>query len=282
MSQRRISASARLTRLCHVALALGTSLIAAVVPSRALAETNASCIQAAEKGQDARDRGALRVARAYFVQCAADECPKSMRGDCVHWLDEVDASLPSIVVGAKDAGGADLFDVRVKVDGAAVEDVASGRPIVLDPGPHVVRFERGKTPGGEVREVKVLLRTGERNRSVVTTLQGARDAAAAPPASGKEGGGDIPTSTWILGGAGLLSLGSFGTFALLGAQEKSRLRNTCSPACSDGDVAGLRTDYLVADISLAVGVVALGIASYFLLTREQRRTDHRLARTLWK
>jgi len=202
-----------------------------------------------------------------------------MRVDCAHWLEEVDSSLPSIVVGAKDAGGGDLFDVRVKVDGEPVDDLASGRPIVLDPGPHVVRFERGKAPDLEVREVKLLLRTGERNRAVLATMQVTRDARPSAP-KGESGG--IPTATWLFGGVGLLALGSFGTFAILGGQEKSRLRDTCSPGCTDRDVATVRGDYIVADISLGVGVVALGVATYFLLTSEPRRADQRLARTIWK
>jgi hypothetical protein len=259
------------------------ALAASMMPARASAlEPGAVCVQAAEKGQDARERGALRTARAHFVTCAADACPKAMRVDCARWLEELDASIPTIVVGARDGSGADLFDVRVKVDGEPVEDVQAGRPIVLDPGPHVVRFERGKPPSVEVREMKVLLRTGERNRSVVATMVGREGPVPAETDAGKASHvSTVPTASWIFGGIGVLALGSFGTFAVLGAQEKSRLRNTCSPTCSDSEVSTLRTDYLVADISLGVGIVALGLATYFLLTKSGP-TDQRLARTIWK
>lgn len=277
VSDRRPTAPLRATRIATTSFAL---LVGSVVPSRALADGSLACVQAAEKGQDARDRGALRAARAHFVQCAADACPRPMRVDCAHWLEQVDSSLPSIVVGAKDASGVDLFDVRVKVDSEPVDDMVSGRPIVLDPGPHVVRFERGKAPDVEVREVKVLLRTGERNRAVLATMQGASDAALRAPKG--ESAGGVPTATWIFGGIGLLALGSFGTFAILGGQEKSRLRDTCSPGCTAQDVATLRGDYLVADISLGVGIVAIGLATYFLLANAPRPADQRLARTIWK
>jgi hypothetical protein len=268
-------------------LVLASSLAAA----SASAQAGATCVKASESGLDARDRGALRTARAHFVKCAAETCPKAMRVDCARWLDEVEASLPSIVVGAKDARGADLFDVRVKVDGEAVEDVQAGRPFVLDPGPHVVRFERGAPPDVETQDVKVLLRTGERNRAVTATMGAPHRPPidAGPPVA--TSGGSIPIATWILGGAGVLALGSFTTFAILGSQEKSRLRGTCSPACTDADVSTLRTDYVVADISLGVGIVALGLATYFLLTNQSGASPRpaaalfepqRFARTIWK
>jgi hypothetical protein len=275
-----------------VASVASVASVMSFVPARASAAepAGAACVQASEKGLDARDRGALRAARAHFVTCAADTCPKPMRVDCARWLDEVDANLPSIVVGAKDAHGGDLFDFRVKVDSEAVEDVQSGRPIVLDPGPHVVRFERGRPPAVEVREVKVLLRTGERNRAVLATMETA-GTSDKPEKKDDARSSSVPAASWVFGGLGVLALGGFGTFAVLGAQEKARLRTACSPGCTDADVSALRTDYLVADISLGVGIVALGLATYFLLTNERptsvRATSsatstQRFARTIWK
>ena len=248
------------------------ALLVLLHPALASAQGGAACVKAYEKGIDARERGALRAARAHFVTCAADACPKAMRVDCARWLDEVDASLPSIVVGAKDARGNDLFDLRVKVDGEPVEDVQAGRPLVLDPGPHVVHFERGKAPALESQDVKVLLRTGEHNRAVIATMaapaEGGTDIGIGPrpppPASTSSGG--PPAATWIFGGVGVVGLGLFGTFAILGSTEKSRLRTACAPGCTDGEVSSARTDYLVADIALGVGIVSLGIATYFLLT----------------
>jgi hypothetical protein len=135
--------------------------------------------------------------------------------------------------------------------------------------------------------VKVLLRTGERNRSVIATMDGGRDdrpddARRDDAREGEKPSGNVPTATWVFGGIGILALGSFGTFAVLGAQEKARLRTTCSPACSDSEVSTLRRDYLVADISLGVGIVALGLATIFLLTKSGGHADQRFARTIWK
>lgn len=256
-------------------------------PSVASADAVAACVKASEKGNDARDRGALRAARAHFVTCAADACPKAMRVECARWLDEVDAALPSIVVGAKDAQGADLFDIRVRVDGETIENVQAGRPVVLDPGPHIVHFERGRGGEVELQDVKVILRTGEHNRAVIGTLGPPKTEGPPPPPPSEAG---VPVATWVFGGIGVLALGSFATFAILGANEKSRLTGVCSPGCSDADVSTLRTDYLVADISLGVGIVALGLATYFLLTNKSAPSSaglappggQRFARTIWK
>jgi len=269
---------------------LRASAVACIMHSSTLAsalEPGAVCVQASEKGLDARERGALRAARAHFVTCAADACPKQMRVDCARWLDEVEASLPTIVVGAKDASGGDLFDVRVKVDGEPVEDVQSGRAVVLDPGPHVVRFERGKAPNTVVREVKVLLRAGERNRPVLATMEvGATPPTQPPtPPDPPTDASRVPTATWVFGALGVVALGSFGTFAILGSNEKSRLRDVCSPSCTDSDIGTLRTNYIVADVSLGVGLVALGLATYFFLTNNDSSSPssgQRLARTIWK
>jgi hypothetical protein len=38
----------------------------------------------------------------------------------------------------------------------------------------------------------------------------------------------------------------------------------------------------VADVSLGVGLVALGLATYFLLTNKDTADAQRLARTIWK
>jgi hypothetical protein len=278
--RRRFSSS---SLALFVAIGVGVS-----APSVASADAGQACVKAFEKGNDLRDGGALRAARAQFVACAADACPKAMRVDCARWLDEVDAALPSIVVGAKDAQGTDLFDITVRVDGETIENIQAGRPVVLDPGPHIVHFERTRGSEIELQDVKVILRTGERNRSVIGTL-GAPTKSETPvqPKNDGAGGGNVPVAAWVFGGIGVVALGSFATFAILGTNEKSRLTLACSPACTDADVSTLRTDYLVADISLGVGIVALGLATYFLLTNKSSSapaafTPQRFARTIWK
>jgi hypothetical protein len=256
-------------------------MLATLVGARAHAS---ECVKESEQGQTARDKGHLREARKHFVACAAETCTKALRLDCARWLEEVDAALPTVVFGAKDANGADVFDVHVFVDGEPIEGHDQGKAVAIDPGPHTVRFVR---TGASSVEQKILLRVGERNRLVFATFEGPPKEKEQPKPPPPEGGG-ISTGAIIFGGVGVLALGSFGYFAIAGANEKSRLRGTCSPGCTDEDVDTLRSNYIAADVSLAVGVVALGIAAYFLLTDKPAKAtsaldgSQRFARTIWK
>jgi hypothetical protein len=261
-------------------------------PLEGSARADASeCVKSSEEGLLARDKGRLRDARQRFVTCAADACPKPLRIDCARWLEDVESSLPTVVFGARDAKGEDLFDVDVFVDGERVVGHEQGKAVALDPGPHVVRFERAKT--GKTTELKVLLRAGEHNRSILATLATAEERATPRSdgisSSSKPSSSSVSIPAVVLGGVGILALGSFGFFALEGSGEKDRLATSCSPRCTDAQVSDLRTDYLVADVSLGVGVVALGLAALFWFTHDpDRRADAappqvgRFARTIWK
>jgi hypothetical protein len=245
--------------------------MSAACVGEARADGAAECLRGSEEGLAARDHGRLREARKRFVSCAADACPKSLRIDCARWLEEVEASLPTVAFGAKDARGADLFDVSVYVDGERVLGHEQGKAIALDPGPHTVRFER---PGAKPVEERVLLRAGERNRSIIgsftadaepkarslTTEQKTPDVL--PPS---RSGSGVPVISLALGGVGLAALGGFTFFALTGQRERTRLEEACSPGCTDAQIDGLKTRYILADVSLGVGIVALGLAAYFWL-----------------
>jgi hypothetical protein len=231
-------------------------------------ETTAeACVRASEEGQNARERSELRKAHESFAYCAAATCPKLLRADCTHWLEDVDRDTPSIVVGVKDARGDDVLDAKISVDGAPVRAVG-GAALPVDPGPHVVRFER---PGVPAVERKIVVRTGERNRLLVERL----DAPASPsapdpgaPATRDDRGGSrsVPTGAWVAGAIGVVGLAGFGVLGLMGASEKSRLRGSCAPSCTDSDVSKLKTFYIGADVSLVVGAIAIGVATWLVLS----------------
>jgi hypothetical protein len=84
----------------------------------------------------------------------------------------------------------------------------------------------------------------------------------APPASAA-----LPLT---FAGIGVVGLAGFVTFASLGKSEQRELEATCAPDCVRGDVDAVRTKYLVADVSLGVAVVSLGVAGYLWLTAQGR------------
>jgi hypothetical protein len=78
---------------------------------------------------------------------------------------------------------------------------------------------------------------------------------------------------FVFGGLAVVALGSFGTFALLGKQKQDEL-DECRPDCAQGDVDTMRTRYVVADVSLAVGAVATGLTLYFALSPNGKPREH--------
>jgi hypothetical protein len=231
-----------------------------------------ACVTAHSSSQELRKASKLKEASEQLVACARPECPGAVRADCAKWLGEVQAEVPSLVVVATDANGSDVADVRVLVDGGVVASELNGQPIAVNPGKHTLRFERD---GANPVERQVLIRVGERNRRVEVQfsprLAGGGpeprpevdDTASAPTSGG------VPAATFILGGVGVLGLAGFTYFALDGRKKEDDLA-ACKPDCPSDDVSSVRTSYLLGDVSLGVGVVALAGAAYFLFSAPQK------------
>jgi hypothetical protein len=251
---------------CALALAIASSLW----PGRTSAQDRERCVAAFDEGQALHLKGELRAARASFVTCAADVCPGLVRKDCAQSLSALDAELPTIVLGARDAKGNDVIPTAVTVDGESVATL-DGRALPADPGQHVIRFEH--PPDAPVVE-HVVLRVGEHNRTILATF--AAPGAAPPPRSRVAEAPRPPppgpekhaTTGWayVAAAVGVLGVGSFVGFGLSGWAYKQHLLDTCAPHCADSDVARVRLDYVVGDTSLGVGVVAAGIATYLFLS----------------
>src|SRR5215471_9806859 len=131
------------------------------------ADTSA-CIAASEKGQESRANGRLREAREQFKVCGADSCPAIVRRDCVQWLLEVVALAPTVVLGAKDREGRDLFDVTVTMDGEVLTQKLDGKSVMVDPGPHTFKFD---APGETAVTERVLVKEGEKARVVTVAFE---------------------------------------------------------------------------------------------------------------
>ncbi len=259
-----------------IVLATVAALVStASIPRVARAIDKEACVAASDAAQKHRAGKKLVAARKELLVCAQDECPAVVKKDCADWLADVDASLPTVVVAAKDAAsGGDLVDVRVLIDGELLAERIDGAALPVDPGPHTIRFEP-KT--GKAVEQQIVVKEGERNRLVSVTLgepAPAPDPAPAPaPAPAPDVTRDVPpavqgtpTAAWILGGVGVAALGSFAYFGLTGRSDVKELRDTCAPDCAKSDEDAARNKLLIADVSLAVSVVSLGIATYMFLT----------------
>jgi hypothetical protein len=256
-------------------LAIALAIASTTFAARAGAQDRERCVAAFDQGQSHRLRGGLRAARASFLTCAADACPVPLRKDCVQALSDLDAELPTIVLGARDGSGRDVIPTAAYVDDERVTAL-DGRALAEDPGPHVIRFEH--PPNAPVVE-RVVLRMGERNRTILATFA----SPAAPTVSGADGPArasrEAPPPAdasrpmgWVYatGALGVVGIASFAIFGVAGFVEKQHLMDRCAPSCADSDVARVRFDYITGDVSLGVGVVSLGVAAYLLLSSPSR------------
>jgi hypothetical protein len=232
----------------------------------------AACVAAAERFQQERDDHKYRAARADLAICGREDCPPTVRGDCVHWLLELDAAFPTVVVRVRDAAGADVDEAQVEIDGAVASAHADGTPISVDPGPHVIR---ARPRQGATTEQRIVIQTGEKNRIVELQLGGGRPSPPPPARStsdaGREGSGGSAgrgVLPWILGGAGVVALGTGAIFAGIGLKGRADLlADPCSAGntCAQVDVDRVDRELLFADIGIGIGLIAIGVATYLLL-----------------
>jgi hypothetical protein len=145
-----------------------------LVASEARARTPVSCAADAESAQSLRQRKKLVEAQRLLVACADAACPTFVRSDCLRWLGEVEATMPTIVVRAS-RDGQDAVDGFVSVDGGP--GTQFGVAIALDPGPHTLRVKSSSGEG----ELRVLVAEGEKNRVIVVTVAPVASPAPAAP-----------------------------------------------------------------------------------------------------
>ena len=262
-----------------IALTFGLAVIAAtttvlVSETTARADDREQCAAAADQAQQLRDEGKYRRAREQLLVCARDICPAPIKRDCLEWLTQVESTAPTVVFGAKE-GSKDLSEVKVYVDGVAVTEHLDGKPVQMDLGKHTVRFEYA----GQTKEEDFIIGAGQKNRNVTMTF----GAGAAPPVGGptpppggeSKEGSLVPA--FVVGGIGIVALGSFAVFGLGGKSDVDELQK-CKPTCAETDVDSARTKLIIADISLGVGIVALGVATYMFITRPKIDADVKTGR----
>jgi hypothetical protein len=251
-------------------LAAGIVLLASTfagTPARA--DTKQVCVAASSDGQALRDAAKLQEARDRFLACARDACPSIVRKYCAEWLTDVERRIPSAVFRIQTADGADVLGARLTLDGQAQPHGLEGSAIPLDPGEHALRVERD---GAEPFEEHVVIVEGEKGRVVTIRLPGPPHRESPPPAVPAA---ETPTPTHaiaitplalVFAGVGAVGLAGFTYFGLTAQGDLNHLRQTCAPTCASSDLDAVKREALAADVSLGVGVVALGVAVYAVLS----------------
>jgi hypothetical protein len=255
------------TRLC-----LGLLVASSLATAPALADDRAACLAAASKGQRLRDTHKLVEAREQLRICAAATCPAVVQTDCAAWLADVEKTLPTVVLAAKDGAGADLLDVRVTVDGQPLTSKLEGQAVPMNAGPHTFHFEGAN---GATLDQQVVVKEGEKNQPVAVVLKAppappepARPSPveAGPPTQGEpqaatggaaQGGSSWKTVGWILAGVGVVGLGVGTAFGFAAMGDKNSANCDASHLCDGGPLSSARSAATACDISLIAGGVLL-------------------------
>jgi hypothetical protein len=255
----------------------------------------AACAATYEQAQERRENGKLRQAHELLLSCAKETCGAAVAQQCRAALPQLEADMPSVIPVVTDRNGGHLVDVRVSVDGEALTSLLDGRGLIVDPGLHEFAFS---TDRGVFHTEKLMIVEGQRNRliSVQSQLTSAKEASpssapavAAPAAPDAEAVPEPVTKVeakaertaprdasmraepgrsivpYIIGGAGVAAVGTSLLLAHWG-REDNLLLDRCEPNCKQESVDHVSNLFIAADVTLGVGVLALGAATWLYLT----------------
>jgi hypothetical protein len=270
----------------------------ALTSSLARAEpTKAQCITANTKAQSLRREGKLTEARQQLRMCGDPKCPALVSTDCAKRLDELESVQPTLVIDVKDAGGRDLSEVRVTVDGQPLLDRLDGSATPVDLGAHHFTFSvAGAAPVSE----QLVIREGEKSRPLHVVLEGVGTkpaaAKAAPPArvtpSGDNANAEAAASTvneapprpqrtagYVVTGIGAAGLAVGGVFGYLALSAKNRQTDNCSPsACPDRQTAATahdsaKTNGTISTIAFAAGAAVATVGIVLIATAKPAQEE---------
>ncbi len=229
------------------------------------------CSDAYTKAQEERLAGHSFSARLQLQVCAQSICPETVVHDCSQWLTEVETTLPTIVVSAKDSVGHPVPHLEVFLDGVSIPAQQLTQPIFLDVGAHNLRFE---APGYESVQLNPFLRAGDRDLQVSAALLVNR-AAPPPPVGADAGtpsvsraGRSASAPAIVFAAVGTVALGGAIYFGLSASSRYNELKSQCDTHCTQSQADSVHNKQLIADIALATSVVAFGAAAWFYFSAE--------------
>jgi hypothetical protein len=263
------------------AAVIAAAFFATTLPvAPAHADAKADCAAAYEASQEQKTSGKLREARKSLVTCSQAACPPFIKKDCSKWLSDVESSIPTVVFSAK-AGSEDVTDVRVKMNDDVLTEQLDGKAVPMDPGTVTFVFE---SPKYGSKELKVVVKEGQKAQSIEVQFQAEKSGGGGGGEKGGEtGGGDQggkiteqdvkgnKTLAYVLAGVGVLGVGGFAYFGLTGKKDEDGLDCAKDKTCTDSQIDPIKKKYLYADISLGIGIVSLGVATYLFLSSPSKK-----------
>jgi len=262
-----------------------------------------ACTAAYKSAQERIESGRLREAKDQLEACRMSTCTQAQQNKCTAKYNQVMADLPSVVPTVTDEHGAARSDVQVTVDGQLLTTRLDGQPLYVDPGMH--EFSFSTTDTGVFATQRINIGKGQRNRTIAASIRSPKKSAPAPSANAAADTGDVeptreksPTQTshltrdeapssevatesasssesnssggpgalpFIVGGAGLVALGTGVGFLVAGNHNNDRL-SECAPYCAQETVDHVSSLYTTANVAFGVGIAAVGVATVLLWT----------------
>lgn len=276
----------------HVSAPLGASAntersTAESVPAPT-APSASECSDALAAAKVLRSVAQLVEAREETKICSNPACPVDTLDECVRSATELDSMIPSVAFDVR-LGGQQITDASVFADGRPIRRWKKGTALPLNPGEHVFHFD---LPQHAPITQKVTLGAGERYRMIhadfvtvsAPATPGVETPSPPPPTPPRvvqvHFERPVPTIVYPLLGVGTLGVLAFTGLGVVGQLEQRNLEKSCAPRCTDEDKSSMRKLYLMADLSLGIGVVALIGASVLYLGRPESTSAPRVGVTL--
>jgi hypothetical protein len=242
-----------LNRSC---LALAALVLVSTHARAQTAPTKQQCADAYTQAQILRAKDRLVLAKKQVDICNDPACPQALRKDCTAWLVELQRSVPLLAVDVVDESGRAVSSAHVTVDG---NTVAGGEMLTLDPGTHTIAAD---APGMETASQTLDLAKGEKRHATLTLAARAPEKPVNVAATSRP----FPVAPVVLASIGVAFIGGFIGFGLAGNAKRADLdASGCKPNCAQSDVDAIKTDYVIADVSLGVGLASLAVATVLFI-----------------
>jgi hypothetical protein len=230
-----------------------------------------ACSSAYERSQTEKIAGHYVAATAAALECSQLQCSAAIVKECVRFYESLEADTPTLVFSARKSEGGELTDVRVEMDGQVATEQITGRPLAVDPGPHDFVFVHPQRGRIQVRETA---RVGDHARVIevqfVDPDAKAADKAQVIRAPTALGPRRVPVLSYVLGGVGVVALGSFVYFRVSGVKDYNEYNSSCSPFCDPDDVDPIRKKFTLSYVSLGVGIAAVAGAGLVYVVAPRR------------
>jgi hypothetical protein len=281
----------RLRQVAPFAFAFATSM-ASAGPASAANPTTIDCLSANDKSIALRNQHKLMAARTELLVCASASCPGEVRKDCVRRIEQVNASMPTIVFEAKDESGNDLTAVTIKMDGEVITEQLDGTAISIDPGAHTFTID---AIGQPTVTKQLVIREGQKDRREQIQVRTLREAATAsspalppptapsapqPAAPEHRGLGAQKTAALAAVAIGAVGMGIGTVFGLQSMSKHDQASEVCPGVCRDEVGVKLwddaRASGNIATIGFVIGTAGvLGGAVLWLTAKPSETTSLR-------